>query len=142
MKKDFLIFFILAIVSASVYSQHIDEKVVPAAVRDVFMKQFPGIKGKWEKEKNNYEVNFKKDNRAMSAVIDAKGAIVETETEMAVRDLPAAVATYIKTRYKGAVIKEAARIVKPGGEMQYEAEVNGKDILFDDNGKFIKEEKD
>lgn len=34
-------------------------------------------------------------------------------------------------------IKEAAKITKSNGEVQYEAEVNGKDILFTPEGKIV-----
>jgi len=78
----------------------------------------------------------------MSTVIDEKGTILETETDIAVSSLPAGIESYIKTHYKGAVIKVAARIVKANGDTIYEAEVNKKDVLFDVNGKFIKEAKD
>ena len=142
MKKNLFIFLIGTGISINVFAQKTEESKIPVATVEAFKHQYPGIKGKWEKEKDNYEVNFKKDNKAMSAVINAKGTILETETGIAVKDLPAGVADYIKTHYKGAPIKEAARIVKPGGETIYEAAVNKKDVLFDSNGKFIKEEKD
>jgi hypothetical protein len=44
--------------------------------------------------------------------------------------------------YSGAPIKEASKIVKTNGEVNYEALVNGKDVMFDSNGKFIKVAKD
>ena len=47
--------------------------------------------------------------------------------------------SYIKTHYNDASITEAAHIVKGDGKIVYEAEVNKKDILFDANGKFLKE---
>ena len=38
-------------------------------------------------------------------------------------------------------IKEMAHILKPNGEIEYEAEVKGKDVLFDKDGKFLSKEK-
>ncbi len=35
-------------------------------------------------------------------------------------------------------MKEAAVIVKANGEVNYEGEVNGKDVIFDSTGKFLK----
>jgi uncharacterized membrane protein YkoI len=142
MKKNLLVVISVFVSCAVAYAQKIDVSKVPAAVKQAFVQKYPGLAAKWEKENSNYEVNFKKDGKAMSAVIDVKGAILETETDIAVKDLPAGVESYIKTHYKGATIKEAAQIVKANGEVVYEAEVNKKDVLFDAHGKFIKEEKD
>jgi Putative beta-lactamase-inhibitor-like, PepSY-like len=115
------------------------QKDVPAAVKDAFTKNFPGITvEKWDNEDGNYEAEFTKDGKKMSAVFDAKGAWMETETDIEIKDLPAPVAAYIKEHYKGAAIKEAAIIKTSKGEM-YEAEVNRKDLLFDKQGNFIKE---
>lgn len=56
--------------------------------------------------------------------------------------LPQNVQSYLKTHYKEAKVKEAAKIVKANGDINYEAKVNGKDVIFDDNGKFIKKTRD
>ena len=118
------------------------QKETPAAVQEAFKKNFPGVTvKKWEKEDGNYEANFTKDGKTMSATFDEKGTWIETETDIAVKDLPAPVNAYVKEHYNGATIKEAAMLKTAKGDM-YEAEVKGKDLLFDMNGKFLKEEKD
>jgi hypothetical protein len=38
-------------------------------------------------------------------------------------------------------VKEAAKITQADGAIMYEAEVNGKDLIFDASGKFVKQEK-
>ena len=115
------------------------QKETPSAVTAAFAKYFPGITAKrWDKEDGNYEANFKKDGKTMSATFNAKGGWLETETDIAVAELPTAVSAYVKQHYNSAEIKEAAFIKTPKGEM-YEAEVKGKDLLFDKSGKFIKE---
>lgn len=78
----------------------------------------------------------------MSAVIDKNGTIVETEADISITDLPKTVRDYMNKHYAGTKVKEAAKIVKANGEVNYEAEVNRKDVIFDANGKFIKEAKD
>jgi hypothetical protein len=122
-----------------------DEKSVaaPAPAKAAFAKAFPGSsKVKWGKEKADYEVNFVQGGKEMSAVYDAKGTLKETEVDIKLSELPAAAAEYIKQHYKGAKINEAAKITKANGEVNYEAEVNKKDVIFDASGKFLKEEKD
>ena len=78
----------------------------------------------------------------MSLLITPAGSIEESETDIPVNELPGAIPTYIKEHYPNGKISEAARVVKENGEVNYEAEVHGEDLIFDSNGKFIKEAKD
>lgn len=142
MKKTSMLIVIAAGLIFSCNAQKLDASKVPSAVKSSFEKQYPGTTGKWEKENNDYEVNFEKDGHEMSTVIDASGVIKETETEIKVAELPETVLSYVKENYKGKTIKEAAKIMKADGTINYEAEVAGKDVIFDANGKFIKEAKD
>ena len=113
---------------------------VPAAVKNSFEKNFPGIAVKeWDKEEDKYEANFSENGKTMSATFTADGVLKETETDIKIETLPAAVTSYIQSNYKNATIKEAAIIVR-GDSKMYEAEVKGKDLLFDEQGKFLKEE--
>ena len=52
--------------------------------------------------------------------------------------LPAGAAAYVGTHYSGARISEAARVRDARGQTTYEAEVKGKDLVFDAAGNFIK----
>ena len=97
---------------------------------------------KWEKENGNYEVNFKQEGKSISAIIMGDGTIVETETVIPIRELPANVRSYAKDHYNDAIIKESSKIEKVNGDLNFEALVNGKDIMFDANGQFIQEAQD
>jgi len=117
------------------------QKSIPPAVQAAFTKAYPGISvKKWDKEDGKFEANFMKDGKSMSVTYDANGSLEETEVNMAVEELSANIISYIKEHYEGATIKEAAMITKPNGDMMYEAEIKGKDLLFDMQGKFLKEE--
>ena len=140
--KGLLIMIVAAVVALSAFSQKLNESQVPAAVKTAFERKYPSVKASWDKEYANYEANFKHDGKAMSAVIDKNGTIVETETDIPVTDLPKAVQDYMKKNYPGVKIEEAARIVKANGDVNYEAEVHHKDVIFDAKGKYIKEAKD
>ncbi|KAA5534524.1 hypothetical protein F0919_07845 [Taibaiella lutea] len=108
-----------------------------------FESKFPGATNvKWEKEDDMLEVNFKQGGKEMSALFETNGTLTETETEIAVTALPASASAYMKQHYAGKKVKEAAKIVKADGSVNYEAEVEKKDVLFDADGKFIKEAKD
>lgn len=125
------------------FGQKIASSKVPSAVQSAFSKAFTGIAdAKWEKEKGNYEANFKQNGQKMSALFDANGAWLETETDIAINTLPATVVDYVNKNYKGEKIKEAAKLKMANGDNNYEAEVKGTDLIFDANGKFIKKVKD
>lgn len=139
--KNYLILGSL-LCSVTAFAQKVDQTKVPAAVKTAFSKNFPAATGvKWELEKNNYEAGFKENSKHVSAVFDASGKWLETETGITAAELPKDAAVYVATHYKGAKIKETAKIQKADGDINYEAEVNGKDIIFDSKGKFLKEEK-
>ena len=140
--KGLLIMIVAAVIALSVFSQKLNESQVPAAVKTAFERKYPSVKASWDKEDANYEANFKHDGKAMSAVIGKNGTVVETETDIPVTDLPKAVQDYMKKNYPGVKIEEAARIVKANGDVNYEAEVHHKDVIFDAKGKYIKEAKD
>jgi len=77
----------------------------------------------------------------MACVFEANGTLIETETEIAVGDLPMPALTYLRKNYT-AQPKEAEKIVKADGTVTYEAEMKGKDVIFSDRGAFLKEETD
>lgn len=115
---------------------------IPDAAKTAFTKAYPGAtKIKWEKEDSNFEVSFALNGQEYSAVYDTKGGLVESEQEIKVSDLPAAALTYMKEHYKGTAVKGAAKITKAGNSINYEAEIKGKDVIFDVTGKFLKEIK-
>jgi len=127
-------------VSVAVFAQKSD---APAVAKAAFAKAYPAAtKVKWEKEDGNYEVTFVDKGNQLSAVYNAKGVLQESEHEIKVSELPAAVTAYMKDHYKGITVKGAAKITKADGSINFEAAIKGKDVLFDANGKFIKEAKD
>ena len=78
----------------------------------------------------------------MSALFEVNGTITESEMDIKIDDLPASVLAYVKDYYKGKTIKEGAKITRAGGTVNHEAEVDGKDVIFDAKGKFLKEVND
>ena len=143
MKKIISIFIAsLVLVFGALYAQKTTK--VPAAVKTAFAKKFPSAtKVMWEKEGGNYEANWGgKGNEDHNAIFTPAGEFTESANAIAVNKLPANVLTYIKEHYKGAKISEAMLVTDASGKTFYEAEVNKKDIVFDANGNFVKEEKE
>lgn len=141
MKKLLVYLMVLCAPATTVFAQNKTEEEskaskAPDAVTTAFAKQYGNIPVKWEKEGNNYEGGFKQNGKETSAVYTGSGKLIETEVAIPVSELPAAAATYLQQQ--GLKAKEAAKITDAAGKVTYEAEVKGKDLLFDANGKFIK----
>lgn len=116
------------------------QKTPPPTVVTAFNQKFPGTKDvDWSKEKNGeWEAEFEQGEVEISANFSADGVWLETETEVKVTDLPAAV----QAALTGKKVKEAARIQRADGSTVYEAEVKHKDLIFDAAGKLLSEAKD
>lgn len=142
MKKLLLPVCVVLLITTNVIAQKLEVSKVPTAVKDSFAKKFPGADAKWEKEAEKFEAGFKNNGSSMSALFESNGNMLESEVDIKVSQLPASVLQYVKEHYKGKTIKEGAKITKANGTVNYEAEVDGKDVIFDVNGVFIKEMKD
>lgn len=142
MKKVTMLMMLFTGIVVSVHAQKLSAAKVPSSVKGSFSKQFPGAIPTWEMEDGKYEASFKDKGKSMSALFSPNGMMTESEVGIKVGELPPAVLSYLKEHYKGVAIKEAAKITKADGSIHYEAEVNKKDVLFDVNGKFIKEARD
>src|SRR5690349_10294539 len=135
MKKGFLA--LLALCAAGfANAQTIKESQVPTIVKSALKKKYPEAKDvQWEKEKGNYEANWggksKEDN---SVLFSESGDFIEVVKAIPITQLPAAVQSYVKAHYKGAKITEAGKVTDAKGKLSYEAEVNKKDIIFDEKG--------
>ncbi|KQC00026.1 PepSY-like domain-containing protein [Pedobacter sp. Hv1] len=135
MKKIIVFLFLLCFVTTASFAQKLSAKKVPAAITAAFAKNHASItKVSWEMEKTNYEAGFMLNGKETSEVYTAQGVLVETEVAINVAELPEAV----KMKLKGKKVAEAAKITKADGTVVYEAEVGGKDLLFDAKGNMIK----
>jgi len=141
--KSLLSILAVVLVAGCANAQKLKEAQVPAPVVSAFHKMYPALKDyQWNLEDGNYEAEYSVNKMEAAVSFDKSGNLLETEKEIAVKDLPAAVAAYVTKNYAGATIKEASEITDAKGVKTYEAEIKGKDIVFDANGNFLKEEKD
>jgi len=143
-----------ALMSNAAYAQKISADKVPTAVTSAFKAKFPNAtKTSWEMENaNEYEASFKLNGKEVSANFDNTGKWLETETEIKVSALPAAVKAALSKDFAGFKIEEASKIESAKDGNCYEAELEkGEetfDVLFLPNGKILsktkleKEEKD
>ena len=142
MKKLLLFSAVILAACTSAFSQKLAAAKVPQAAKESFTKAHPNTTASWEREDANYEANFKEGGKEMSCVIDKRGTILETESPIGFNELPAAARNYVSQHEKGKKIKEVAKIAKANGVINYEVNVQGKDILFDSNGTRIEKPKE
>ena len=142
MKQAIALFLIFASINTAVNAQKLSADRVPAAVKAAFVKAYPNTTVKWEKEGDLFEAGFKQNNQTTSVLYDASGTMHEIEVDIKTADLPKAAVTYVTKTYPGKKIKESARITKADGSVNFEAEVNGQDLIFDTAGNFIKAVKE
>ncbi|HEY8734746.1 MAG TPA: PepSY-like domain-containing protein [Puia sp.] len=123
-------------------AQDLKDKDVPTAVKTAFAKKYPEAKKVgWEKEKGNFEANWGgKSGEDNSVVFTPTASFVEIVVAMPVSQLPVNVSEYVYKNYKGAKIAEAGRVTDASGKHMYEAEIKGKDLIFDEKGAFLKED--
>jgi hypothetical protein len=128
------------LISISGAAQRVKSADVPAAVKTALQQKYPSASGvSWEKEKGNYEANWGgASHEDHSVLFTPAGVFVELVEAMPVAQLPAGVADYIHSHYPGAKIAEAGKVTDAEGRTRYEAEVKGKDLLFDEKGNFLR----
>ena len=135
MKSLFIFLFILFI--GTMFAQK-----VPSAAKTKLKTLYPKAeKVKWDKEGANFEANFEVNDMEMSVIFNAKGTVLETETEIEEDDLPAAVKNALKKDFAGYDVEEMSKIEK-NGKTTFEAQVEKGEIQLDAiyslDGKLIK----
>ncbi|WP_121810572.1 PepSY-like domain-containing protein [Mucilaginibacter kameinonensis] len=140
MKKIILLTITAALLGTGAMVKAAGSLEVPSAVKQSLAKKYPNAsKVTWEKEKGNFEANWGgKSGEDTSVTFTPSGEFVEEVDAIPVSQLPPTVFEYVKTNYKGTKIKEAGRVTNAAGKKMFEAEIKGKDLLFDENGKFLK----
>ena len=117
---------------------------VPAVVKNENMKRYPESKTQhitWETEKGNYEANWGgQDGEANSVTYTPSGTFVEIVKAIPVSQLPQSANNYIKQHYQTAQFGDVGKVLDAQGKISYEVEINGKDVIFDSNGSFVKSE--
>jgi len=100
--KNVLLMIALSLGVSGAFAQKLKETEVPSAVKEGFKKHFPNtaVNG-WEKENGNYEAGFVLNKAETSALLDASGKLLETESEISVSELPKAVSDYLAKNESG-----------------------------------------
>jgi hypothetical protein len=141
MNKTTFLLLLISLFIKLADAQELKEKLVPPVVVSALKMKYPeAAKVSWEKEKGNYEANWGgnsgEDN---SAIFTPAGTFIAIVKAIPVSQLPVSVQTYVTAHYKTR-IKEAGKVTDATGKTSYEAEIKGGDLIFDQNGNFIKKD--
>ncbi|MBI3234165.1 MAG: PepSY-like domain-containing protein [Bacteroidetes bacterium] len=141
--KNIYILIIVLFSALSLQAQKLESKLVPTLVKNALQKNYAKVKQvEWNKEDNLYEASFEIDEMDISLLIDSTGKILETEKEIELSELPKAISVDLKSNYPDKKLQEGSKIIDSSGHIFYEAEIKGKELLFDEKGNFIREIKD
>jgi hypothetical protein len=141
--KHFIFFLFYCSVVNFVTAQKLESSKIPEAVKTSFAKHYPAVKNiDWEMENGEYEASFKDKSVSHAVMFKKDGTFTESEIDIATNELPSPILGYMKEHYKNSPVKEASKITKADGTVNFEAGIKGKDIIFDEQGKFIKEAMD
>lgn len=124
------------------------QKEAPAEVQNTFKQKYPGARSvKWEMENSTeWEAEFKMEDKEMSAGFDLKGNWQHTETEIKMKELPAAVSGAIKTQFADYKAEDPEKVEMANGEVAYEVELEKGDeeweVVFSADGKVINKKQE
>lgn len=119
------------------------QKAAPEAVKKAFAQKYTSAKSvKWDSESaNEWEAEFTLNGKEMSASYDNAGKWLETETEIAAKDLPAAVSAATAKQFPGYKPGEMSIIDSPtvkGYEIALKKGETAYEVVIDANGKVLK----
>ena len=116
---------------------------VPSAVKSALTNKYPAsssAKITWETEKGNYEANWGgKSGEDNSVQFTPGGEFIEIMQAIPATQLPKPIQAYVRIHFKQTKITEAGKITHANGKITYMAEVNKKEMPFDENGNPLSE---
>jgi hypothetical protein len=142
MKKIILLFAIAAFFKQA-QAQVIEVKEVPGVVVTTFQSSYPSVSDvHWRRAGNYYVADYSSNNNDMYVTYDPSGKIIETGEGVDVSTTPAPLTTYVKTKYKDDKIKKVYRVKDANGKTVWKGKVKNDYLIFDENGNYIRMEKD
>lgn len=124
-----------------------EEEKAPEKVETAFKQKFPQATDvEWDKESDTeWEAEFKMDGKEYTANFSTAGEWQETEYEIAVTEIPAAIKTNVDSTYAGYKIEDV-EISETNKGKQYELKLEkGEEsigVFYTEDGVFINQEKE
>lgn len=124
-------------------AQDLNSSDVPGNLKDAFSKEYSKATDvEWEKELDNYKVEFDLNRQDHEVWYDASGSIIKKEQEMTEAELPQAIRDAIESNYAGHQVDDVEMIWHDNTntyEVELEKGQEEKHITFDGNAKVLNE---
>ena len=123
---------VAALCPAVLFAQKINASQVPAPVKAGVQARFPGAKvTEWKLKGKDYEAEFSLNKIDIAAKFDATGKWLETETTIALQEVPPAIRDKFATQFAGYKVVETQSVQRgdPSGliyEIHFE---NSKEVV-------------
>ena len=136
-RKNLLLSIFVSIGLFTFAQQSIPAAQVPADIKSYIQMSYPTASNvSWEQEAGYFIAVCKINRIPTKVLIDAKGAVVQTSTQIASSALPSLATRYISAHYSGQSIADAQQLTTFNKSTRYEAVVGTSDLLFDASGNF------
>ncbi|MFG6686470.1 PepSY-like domain-containing protein [Mariniflexile sp. HNIBRBA6329] len=137
-----IVITILLLFAKITFAQNIDQSRVPAVVLNTFQLKFPNADDvKWKKDKNDYKIYFKINNKENKLTLNYKGNVLEHSQDLYISEIPKVVLETIKSRVPYFDIQDADKYEK-SNRITYEIKfkIDGKYRFFwiNDKGELLK----
>ncbi len=144
MKKLTLI-LIASITTSFCFAQKLTMDKVPGVAANAFKQKFPnGSQPGWSKEDNAFEVEFFNGKKRQSALFDATGKWLETETEINYNAVPMKVQNAFQKEFEGYQVQEVYEVETPDKGTNYEITTfkgaKNYEAVFSAKGEMLKKE--
>ena len=123
--------------------------VCPEPVAQSVAKELPGAmikscKAENEEGREQFEVKVEQAGQKIELDVAPDGRILQTETVIALADVPAKVMAAFSAKYPGSKSTRAEKQVRPGKgtfyEIKFDAQPKAREVTFAEDGTFIAEE--
>jgi hypothetical protein len=112
---------------------------VPTIVTSTLLQFYPNATNiVWQDDQGYYTAAFQNNNAATKLLLDLKGNLVQTSVHISSSVLPASATQYISVNYSGHTVTDAEKLTTFNHSTRYEAVVDGKDLVFDGSGGFLR----
>lgn len=141
--KKFILLVAAAVFCIQADAQVVEVKQVPATVITSFQTTYPSvIDVQWRKSGTYYVADYNENSTDMYIMYDPSGKIIETGQGIAITSVPAPLTTYIKTKYKDEHMEKVYKVKDAKGKTIWKGKIKEEYLLFDENGNYIKMERD
>ena len=135
------------LLTATITAQDLKIEDIPKNLSDEFQKAYPTASDvEWEKEGNQYHVEFEIDKRDHEIWYDADAKVVKSEQEISKDDLPEQIKSTLSSKY-GAYKIDDVETKEENNTITYEIDLekgwnDEKTVVLDKNGTVTSEYND